>query len=393
MHAADMLEDSFPHGTPDGYANGCRGAHCPSVMSCRDVYSRYKGDWGFKRAIDAGTPLEEILRREAAAREGVEARDRAAARAERAKPAKTPKPKTTPRPKKERPAPAADPLEVYRQQLTEWRAHRKELYAVVRAAERAVTDAIAARDRALAAFDEFVEAGEPQKPETPKSRQRRSDIAEHIARLHSEGLADDAVAEELGITTAYAGIVRRRLNLPAIAKPRKARAPKEPRQPRQVLGHGTNASYARGCRCDACREAQRAYHRQWMEDRRKNVESIPAEHHGTAYGYQLGCRSRKSCPATPSCPDASLAEGRRRRREAGIPEAPDRVPAEPVRVHVRALMAAGMTMDAIAAGADVHRSRVGDLIYGRSDPGRKGQFAAEIEAERAKRLLALQVTS
>lgn len=349
MGAADRLEDGFPHGTVDGYRGGCRDGNCPAPMACRDVYRRYSGDFGFRRLVDAGIPLEEILRRDEAERAGIEQRDKAAARAARkgdaaatsTKAPAAPRPPATPKPEK-RPAAAiapkrapapvveVDPLEQWQQERDAWRARRKELYAVLRAAERAIEEATAQRDRAQTAFDEFVAAGEPQKPEQPKRRQRqREEIEAGIRRLHAEGFSDAEAADELGI----------------------------------------------------------------MANRRQTTDGIPAEHHGTAYGYQLGCRSRKLCPSTPSCADASLAEERRRRREAGIPAAAPRVPAEPVRVHVRALMAAGMTMDAIAAGADVHRSRIGDLIYGRSDPGRKGELAAEIEAEKANRILALEVTA
>jgi hypothetical protein len=404
MGAADRLEDGFPHGTVNGYRGGCRDANCPAPLPCRDVYRRYSGDYSFKRLVDAGVPLEEILRRDEEDRAGAEQRDKAAARAAR-KGTPAPRPKAPAKPKAERPAaaarkpapapvPAVDPLEAWQQAREAWRAQRKDLYAVLRGAERAVEAAIADRDRAQAAFDEFVAAAEPQKPEQPKRRHRqRAEVEAGVRRLNAEGMTDAEVAAELGITRAYAGIVRRDLQLPAIVKRSAPRAPREPRAPRQVLGHGTNASYARGCRCDDCRRAQREYHRAWMASRRTNAEEIPAEHHGTAYGYQLGCRSRKLCPSTPSCADASLAEERRRRREAGIPEIAPRVDAERVRMHVRALMAAGMTMDAIAAGADVHRSRIGDLIYGRSDPGRKGELAQQIEAEKATRILALEVTA
>lgn len=54
MRTIDLLDDSFPHGTPRGYADGCRGAACPAVISCRDVHRRYSGDWGFRKLVDAG---------------------------------------------------------------------------------------------------------------------------------------------------------------------------------------------------------------------------------------------------------------------------------------------------------------------------------------------------
>jgi hypothetical protein len=36
---------------------------------------------------------------------------------------------------------------------------------------------------------------------------------------------------------------------------------------RQSLGHGTRARYARGCRCPACREGSRLYHKRLRENR------------------------------------------------------------------------------------------------------------------------------
>lgn len=399
MSALDQLDDGFPHGTLEGYRRGCRGSSCGAALPCRDVYRRYNGDFGFRRLVDAGTPLEEILRRDAAEREGIEQRDKAAARAaKRGEPAPRasaePRPRATTAPKRTASAPAApapvDPLQEWEAARAQWRAQRKELYGVLRAAEQAIARATADRDRAQAAFDEFVAAGEPSKPELPRKRRgRRDDIEAEIRRLHAAGLTDAEAADELGVTRAYAGIVRRDLQLPANTRRRAPGVARTPREPRQVLGHGTNASYARGCRCDECKDAQRAYHRAWMASRREAAGAIAEEHHGTAYGYQLGCRSRKQCPGTPSCPDASLAEERRRRRQAGIPAAPPRVDAEPVRAHVRDLMADGMTLDAIAAGADVGRSHLGTLLYGRSGD-RKGEFAAQIDAEKAQRLLALK---
>lgn len=70
------------HGTPRGFHEGCKTrVGCPAVIPCRDVYIRYQGDLTFRRAIDAGTPLEDILAAdEAAAAADVEA-EKAARRA------------------------------------------------------------------------------------------------------------------------------------------------------------------------------------------------------------------------------------------------------------------------------------------------------------------------
>ncbi len=173
------------------------------------------------------------------------------------------------------------------------------------------------------------------------------------------------------------------------AAPRKPRRPRKGSAatgPRVLQPHGTNACRARGCDRPECIEAGRAYHREWVANRRR--QEIPLEIHGSAYGYSLGCHDREACPAEISCADASLAEERRRRREAGIPEQAPRVPAEPVREHVRALMAAGMALYTIAATAEVSMSGLKTLLYGRSG-ARKGEYPATIEQRKAERVLAL----
>ena len=68
---ADILSDpAHPHGTPEGFAKGCRGSHCPAPMSCRDVHSRYQGDYGFRKAYDAGTAPEKIAQDIGGAKQG-----------------------------------------------------------------------------------------------------------------------------------------------------------------------------------------------------------------------------------------------------------------------------------------------------------------------------------
>jgi hypothetical protein len=83
MTAADMLEDTFPHGTVRGYDQGCRTNHCPAPITCTVFRTRYVSDWGFRKRVDAGWTAEEIAdwdAREAA--KAVEA-ERAAREAEK----------------------------------------------------------------------------------------------------------------------------------------------------------------------------------------------------------------------------------------------------------------------------------------------------------------------
>ncbi len=55
-----LLDDTFPHGTIDGYDRGCKGGHCPAAIPCRDVKRRYGSDLDFRRLLDAGYSLEAI---------------------------------------------------------------------------------------------------------------------------------------------------------------------------------------------------------------------------------------------------------------------------------------------------------------------------------------------
>ena len=49
----------FPHGTPAGHSLGCRGAEClnrhTALMTCDEAAQRYRGDYAYMKAVDAGT--------------------------------------------------------------------------------------------------------------------------------------------------------------------------------------------------------------------------------------------------------------------------------------------------------------------------------------------------
>lgn len=63
--SADILSDpNYPHGTTEGFANGCRGRHCPAPVICREVHYRYQGDYAFRKALDSGLTAEEVVDRE-----------------------------------------------------------------------------------------------------------------------------------------------------------------------------------------------------------------------------------------------------------------------------------------------------------------------------------------
>jgi AraC-like DNA-binding protein len=234
----------------------------------------------------------------------------------------------------------------------------------------------------------------PTSSEPEQERRTRrvwTDADEARARaLWGRGLTDSAIAREMDKDRGALARRLRNLGLAPNDGPRQPRPAKvkTASKSREVQGHGTNASYARGCRCDECKEAARAYQREYVARRR--AEGPPADKHGTAYGYTLGCNDRSTCPATPTCVDAMLEQDIARRREKGIPEQAPRVPAQPTRDHLRALMAGGMTIERIAAEAGVSRSILATVLYGRSG-ARKGVEQTEIKADTASRVLALTV--
>ena len=412
MSTLDLLDDSFPHGTPDGYRKGCRTAACPALIPCRTVHTRYAGDYTFKRRLDSGMPHAEILELDRTDRALTRQRDRAAATTPSAAPtaARSPKKprgrKAPPAMRPQKPAappvtktPAAEPRATAPRAVKRthpgytWLSHARAVLAELEPARleqrrQDLDDYEAALNRHVADIDrwrsdrsalrrELAAAAEALNAATTATQAGLS-IGGTIERaLHAAEQRHQAVLDELAASSASRP-----------AAPAKPRAPRRarPAAPRQLQPHGTNACRARGCDRPECIEAARVYHREWMERRR--TKQIPTEHHGTAYGYQLGCKERETCPAEISCADASLAEERRRRREAGIPEQAPRVPADPVRQHVRRLMDSGMGVLRIAEEADVSKTGVKILLYGRSG-ARKGELPREIEAVKAQRLLAL----
>lgn len=407
MSTLDLLDDSIPHGTPDGYRRGCRTIACPAVIPCRTVHTRYAGDYTFAKRLDSGMTLAEILELDAAAKAQARQRDRAAA-----VPTAAPKPKPkSPRVRKpaapqKAPTPPAPAPPAPAPQRSAAPAAPKRPHPGYSWLTRARTslDSLdpAQREQRQRALDEYETALNDHIAELARWHETRAALRRNLTAA-TDALNAATTATRAGLSVG--GAIERALHdathrhqtaVDALAassanrptEPSKPRSPRraQPSKPRQLQPHGTNACRARGCERPECIEAGRVYHREWMEQRR--MKQIPAEHHGTAYGYQLGCKDRETCPAETSCADASLAEERRRRREAGIPEQAPRVPAEPVRQHVRDLMGSGMGVLRIAEEANVSKTGVKILLYGRSG-ARKGELPREIEATKAQRLLAL----
>lgn len=376
---------SIEHGTIDGYRAGCHGSRnsCGAPYSCAEVYTRFQGDWGFRRRVEAGETPAAIIEAEIADAAAVRERDKAAAlaakRSAAADHAKRAARKTTPRKPKEVKPPRVTLATQIGDDVKRLHAEGLSDVAIARELGVRVESVHYVRNRQLQ-LPRNVRARAARVPSARELRNAR------VVELHAAGKTDGEIAVELGIKRAAANQIRRRLGLkvnpePAAVRtvtPRRARAPR-----REVAGCGTNASYARGCRCDACCEARRTYHREYVKRRR---EEGAKEYHGTAYGYQLGCRARSACPATPSCSDASLAAERARRRTAGIPPK-ELVDATPVRAHVLDLNSSGLTYQHIAEAAGVPFSAVKSLMFRR---GAERPRAEQLLAERAAAILAVK---
>lgn len=94
--------------------------------------------------------------------------------------------------------------------------------------------------------------------------------------------------------------------------------------PRTEIKHGTAHGFNRGCKrvedCPShgsgdptCTEAHRRYYR----DYRRRQRSARKITHGTTTGYSYGCHDRSKCPGDAdgtTCPDAARAAERKRRQ-------------------------------------------------------------------------------
>lgn len=441
----DLYAPDFPHGTVDGYRQGCHGSVCGAVIACRDVYRRYQGDFSFRRLIGSGMTVAEIAQRDEEERAATIQRDRDAARAARRaeyaarRPARSgnraPRTPRTPGSPLAPRAPRETSLAKIGPDVA--RLHTEGMIDTEIAKTLGIHRSYVGKMRRKLNLPRIVR---PAEERAPRERVIRASVRDDIARLYAGGLRDSAIADELGVSRGYVATVRSHLGLRAHPRERTGRVygQRVDRRPdvaaahaegltdrliavrlgishsevgrlRRELGlkahssgrtggraathgHGTNACYARGCRRDECVEAHRQYHRDYDSRRRAAgiANGIPMDHHGTAYGYQLGCRLRKNCPGDISCTEAMLEQDRARRRANGVEAQAPRVPAEPVRAHVRSLLDGGRSVLAIADEAGVSRSGLKTLLYGRSG-ARKGEYPENIEAEKAQRLLALGV--
>lgn len=64
MSSSDLFIEGYPHGTPQGYDDGCRGAVCPAGieygLSCKIAKQKSRGDYQYQQLVKKGATLAEI---------------------------------------------------------------------------------------------------------------------------------------------------------------------------------------------------------------------------------------------------------------------------------------------------------------------------------------------
>lgn len=64
MSSSDLFVDGFPHGTPQGYDDGCRGGACPAGveygLSCKTAKAKSRGDYQYQQLAKRGATVPEI---------------------------------------------------------------------------------------------------------------------------------------------------------------------------------------------------------------------------------------------------------------------------------------------------------------------------------------------
>jgi hypothetical protein len=64
MSSTDLFVDGYPHGTPQGYDDGCRGGACPTGvaygLSCKIAKQKSSGDYQYQRLVKSGASIPSI---------------------------------------------------------------------------------------------------------------------------------------------------------------------------------------------------------------------------------------------------------------------------------------------------------------------------------------------
>lgn len=201
MRASEMLDDTFPHGTVEGFMQGCTGSMCPGAVPCRVVHRRYHGDYRFRMLIESGlSPAEAVAREneeaaEAARVRAVELQARRAAKSGKVAPVEVPVPDFSP---------VVAPLPLPKRATVQDVADALEsLVGALRAFTVTVVEALAEREAAAqSAEPEPERAAEPvaERAAAPSRVSRRmtdADVAE-IRALHAQGLSDNLISKAIG---------------------------------------------------------------------------------------------------------------------------------------------------------------------------------------------------
>lgn len=332
-HTLDVLSTA-QHGTVDGFRAGCHGStvSCGAIVSCTDAFTRYQGDWGFRKRVDAGEHPADIVTAELAALEQIRAEDRAANRRAKAERARAASEAVAKKRRMAEPRLIDKITEQVRRLVAEGKTVREM------AAELGVSDMTVTRARQALGI-RF----------TPS----KVDHAE-VARLHADGLTDTAIARRLGVSNTTISTIRRtKLNLTPIPVQAARMTEQSPRADRiarlralhaegmtdnemaEALGVSRSAVHQARTRQGLALNKQRVrapYKPRTPkpepveeqldrtdlhpEVKAARVEDIDPSTHGTARGYEAGCRG-SGCPTAPSCTDAMLNAHRAARRGAG----------------------------------------------------------------------------
>lgn len=370
--ASTMLDDSFPHGTLEGHDRGCRGSQCPARISCAKFRLRYVSDYGFRKRVDSGWTLEQIIAAEYAAETAERERERAAARAARDRQrARTPK-LTEPTPKAERtPKPKSKPA------VKRTPAQRKP-------AER--------KPRAPRVPSADVETREMQRKAKQEAREAaRAARDKRIRELHSQGKFDAEIAADLGVSVGRAWQLRTDLGL-AAHKQQFGQRTVIPLSERQAKHHGTPYGYQLGCKdrslCPGgadgvkCTDAASTAERE--RNRRNGAKPMKRSEHGTNGGYKtLACRLKDQCPSKlaggMSCTEANTKA--RAAWKASQPKKPSRrkVVTDEQVAAIKKRVLAKMTDTEIAADLGMVQSTVSKVRRDRLKlPANAGSFGKRV---------------
>jgi hypothetical protein len=202
--AADMVEDSFPHGTKDGYDAGCRGRACPAGaeigLSCSRAVALSAGDYRYQKLVRAGKTPGEV-----ADALGLHPEISGGTR-DVAKP--------LPRELTPEPVPAAAAP-----QPAKWSVRHAW---VAFAPDGSMHGPFDGHPDAMEFVADQVRPVAP-KPKTAKRPMSTEELAK-IRELHAEGLTDTAIGRKLGRAQPVVSSWRRRLGLAPNGKPVGAKA-------------------------------------------------------------------------------------------------------------------------------------------------------------------------